>query len=89
MELLVYLSSVRHLPPRSDRWAWSARAEVLGDQGPETHLSNLIEKTRSLSWAAYVEGWVEGDRIIVRLLVDAPDCPGAAGSREADLAHRY
>jgi hypothetical protein len=57
-------------PPRSDRWAWSARAEILGNDGPETRLSNLMKKTRNLSWAAYVEGWVEGDRIAVRLLVD-------------------
>jgi hypothetical protein len=69
----------RRLPPRSERWAWSARAEILGNQGPETHLSNLIEKTRNLSWAAYVEGSVDGDRIMVRLLVDAPDCPSAIG----------
>jgi hypothetical protein len=89
VELSVYLSLVRRLPPRSDRWAWSARAEILGNQGPETHLSNLIGKTRNLSWAAYVEGWVEGDRIIVRLLVDAPDLPGAVGRTMAFFAREW
>ncbi len=67
------------LTRRSERWAWSAHAELIADDNADAHLSRPVDSAKTLPWAAYVEGWADGQNIIVRLLVDAPDFPGAAG----------
>jgi hypothetical protein len=36
------LPTVRRIPRRSERWAWSARAEVIGGDDADAHLSNLV-----------------------------------------------
>ena len=46
---------------------------------------SLIDSVR-FAFHAYVEGSVEGDRVIVRLFVDAPDFPGAVGRPLAFLS---
>jgi hypothetical protein len=79
----------RHLPSRSERWAWSARAEVIAGGDAESHLVHLIDRATTLPWAAYVEGWADGQNIVVRLLVDAPDFPGAVGRAMAFLAKEW
>jgi hypothetical protein len=80
---------VRRLPPRSERWAWSACAEVIAGDAAEAHLSHLIGRAKTFPWVAYVEGHVEGENLIVRLMVDAPDYPGVAGRALAFFATEW
>jgi hypothetical protein len=67
------------LPPGAERWGWSATAEIVSDGDAGTHLTHLVDNAAAFPFTAYVEGSADGNRVVVRLLLDAPDFAGALG----------
>jgi hypothetical protein len=60
----------------SNEWAWTAKAEIMSET-PSADLVRSVETIENLPWATHVETQIRNDRVIICVLIESPDYPGA------------